>query len=127
MGDHTDMGIHAWAARQTRLCGNADCRPRSQDAPPGCGGKMMRSCGNAANYSRNILAGYCALIWARPVEINGSLVGTVVSDNGAFRFFAADARLDEIDGMAWETLPELRSEVAVARSLSINSTLSRFP
>jgi hypothetical protein len=111
------MGIHAWAAQQTWLCDSADCRPSSRDALPESARQITRSCNKPASMSRNKLAGYCALIWAQPVDINGSLVGTAVSDHDVFRFFSVDVRLDELDGLVWKTLPELRSQVVIVGSL----------
>jgi hypothetical protein len=54
------------------------------------------------------------------VEIDGSFVGTAVSDNGVFRFFSADVRLDELDGLAWESLLDLRLHVKIQRSLILS-------
>ncbi len=47
--------------------------------------------------------------------MDGSFIGTAVLDREIFRFFTADVRLDELDGLAWGTLAELRSHVQVAR------------
>jgi hypothetical protein len=64
------------------------------------------------------------MIWAEPISIDGNLVGTAVLDRGIFRFFPADVRLDELDGLAWSTLDELRSNVQVTRS-QILASLAR--
>ncbi len=57
------------------------------------------------------------MIWAQPVRIDGSFVGTAVSDHDMFRFFSADVRLDELDGLGWPSLLELRSQITIARFL----------
>jgi len=112
-----EMGIHAWAARQTWSCDSADCRSSSKNLHPECGRQIARSGKHSAGAARYELAGYCALIWSQPVEIDGSIIGTAVSDQDVFRFFSADVRLDELDGRVWETLPELWTQVVFARSL----------
>jgi hypothetical protein len=56
------------------------------------------------------------MIWAEPITIDGNFIGTAVLDRDIFRFFAADVRLDELDGLAWGTLNELRSHVQIARA-----------
>jgi hypothetical protein len=112
-----DMGIHAWAARKTWSCASADCRSSSKNLHPECGRQIARSGKEGAGAARNELAGYCALIWSQPIEIDGSIIGTAVSDQNVFRFFSADVRLDELDGRVWETLPALRTQVVFARSL----------
>jgi hypothetical protein len=65
----------------------------------------------------NALAGYCALIWAQPVHIEGSFVGIAVADDGVFRFFSADVRLDELDGLTSASLSDLQSRIRTERSL----------
>lgn len=111
------MGLHAWAADQTRICANQICQPRSQCGAPSQRFLAIVPCNLPGKGPRQTLAGYCAQIWSEPVEIDGFFVGTVVSDGNAFRFFAADVRLDELDGIAWSTLPELRSSILVGRSV----------
>jgi len=56
--------------------------------------------------------------------MDGAFIGTAVLDRENFRFFPADVRLDELDGLTWGTLKELRSHVQVAR-LQILTSLAR--
>lgn len=109
------MGLHVWATRRTESCNNDDCQPRSRDTSVTCDPVRTMPCKQSKLPVRNTLVGYCAMIWAEPITMDGSFIGTAVLDREIFRFFTADVRLDELDGLAWGTLAELRSHVQVAR------------
>ena len=111
------MGIRSWAARQARFCGDLDCRRDVQHQSLDRFCQTVHDCTRPAVTPRNSLQGYCALIWAQPIDIDGSVVGIAVSDQNFFRFFSADVRLDELDGLACGSLRELRSHVSRERSL----------
>lgn len=111
------MGIHAWASHRTLLCEAADCPVSSYNSLPDRGWRSSGLCWRNPGSLRGLLAGYCVLIWAQPVRIDGSFVGTAVSDHDMFRFFSADVRLDELDGLGWPSLLELRSQITIARFL----------
>ena len=110
-----NMGLQSWAARQARFCHDRDCRQsvRKQSADRLC--RIVQDCTRSAVIPVNSLQGYCALIWAKPIDIEGDFVGMAVSDRDFFRFFPADVRLDELDGLACGSLEELRSQVTCER------------
>ena len=105
------MSLLSWAAQRTALCDSDTCGP-----PAGILAKRSCTYSGRVNGSHG-LVGYCPMIWANGVVIDGAMVGTAVADGNDFRFFAADVRLDELDGLTWPTLPELRFGILVARSL----------
>lgn len=45
------------------------------------------------------------------VDIDGAFVGAAVRLPDGYRFVAVDVRLDELDGMVWPSLRELRQKV----------------
>jgi len=51
------------------------------------------------------------VIQSHVVEIEGAFVGAAVRLPDGYRFVALDVRLDELDGMVWSSLPELRRKV----------------
>ena len=111
------MGIRSWAARQARFCDDRDCRQDVRDQSANLLCRTVRDCTRSPVTPRNLLEGYCALIWAQPIDIDGSFVGIAVLDHDFFRFFPTDVRLDELDGLACGSLGELRSEVSHERSI----------
>lgn len=118
------MGIHAWAERKTLLCDSPECMQLADTTYGEEAFQAARSCKRVAIENERMLAGYCVLIWAQPVIVDGSFVGTAVLDLNAFRFFSADVRLDDFDGFTWRTLTDLQSGIESARSL-ILAKLSR--
>ena len=119
------MGLHVWATWRTESCNIDDCRPRSRDTSVTYHPVPTMPCRQSKMpVSRSTLLGYCAMIWAEPIMMDGAFIGTAVLDRENFRFFPADVRLVELDGLTWGTLKELRSHVQVAR-LQILTSLAR--
>ena len=115
------MGLDSWATQRTALCANAACEPFPVTSLDRTNGHIRACALRRRAEAPNTLAGYCRLIWADCVMVNGAIVGTAVADGEMFRFFAADVRLDDLDGLTWPTMEELRSETLVARSLILAS------
>jgi hypothetical protein len=62
------------------------------------------------------------MIESHVVDIDGSFVGAAVRLSDGYRFVAVDVRLDELDGMVWPNLFELRQKVR-HRALAIRGPL----
>jgi hypothetical protein len=58
------------------------------------------------------------MIQSHVVDVDGTFVGAAVHVPDGYRFVALDVRLDELDGMVWLSLAELRQKVR-ARALAV--------
>jgi hypothetical protein len=51
------------------------------------------------------------MIQSHVIDLDGTFVGAAVRLPDGYRFVALDVRLDELEGMVWPSLPELRRKV----------------
>jgi len=65
------------------------------------------------------------MIQSHIVDIDGTFVGAAIRLADGYRFVAVDVRLDELDGLVWASLPELRRKVRLT-ALGLRSP-ARWP
>jgi hypothetical protein len=54
------------------------------------------------------------MLQSHVVDVDGTFVGAAIRQSDGYRFVAVDVRLDELDGVVWPTLAEVRRNARIA-------------